>query len=557
LRISDDDVHAFERLLTGGVWAQVEVEWDESDSKAPFSISQLTPIQLASFNLEEYRKLRTQFTTEEWIDLLIRSMGYEPSQFSQRLKTLFLLRLIPLCERNYNLVELGPRGTGKSFAVQELSPYAALLTGPTTVANLFGHMNGKVKGMVSIWDVVGFDEVADLQKMPKEVITTMKTYCESGQFQRGAESFAGDASIAMFGNTQQPIDVMVQTGHLFAPMPDVIRDDMAFIDRLHCYVPGWEVPPMRNEYFTDHYGFVIDYLAEALRELRKLNYTELCDNHFGLGSHLATRDRKAVRRTVSGLVKIIHPHGAPSKGDLEEILKLAIECRRRVKEQLKKMGSFQYSQTSFGYSDNDTGEEHFVGVPEQGGQDLITAEPMAPGSVYTASVTGDGTVGLYRLEVSIAAGNGKLKPAGGISGPMKESIQRAFAFLQANKSAFSISHEADSYDYNVEAIDLLGNKVEAEVGVAFFLAAFSAIRRAPARAGMLVMGDMSIQGNIKAARSLVEPLQVAMDNGARCALIPGENKRSFLEINTDEIDKIDPIFYNDVKTATFKGLDLN
>jgi ATP-dependent Lon protease len=556
LRISDADVHAFERLLTGGVWAQVEVEWDESDSKAPFSISQLTPIQLASFNLEEYRKLRTQFTTEEWIDLLIRSMGYEPSQFSQRLKTLFLLRLIPLCERNYNLVELGPRGTGKSFAVQELSPYAALLTGPTTVANLFGHMNGKVKGMVAIWDVVGFDEVADLQKMPKEVITTMKTYCESGQFQRGAESFSGDASIAMFGNTQQPIDVMVQTGHLFAPMPDIIRDDRAFIDRLHCYLPGWEVPNMRNEFFTDHYGFVIDYLAEALRELRKLNYSELCDSYFGLGSHLNTRDRKAVRRTVSGLVKIIHPHGEPSKEDLEDIVKLAIECRRRVKEQLKKMGSFEYSQTSFSYSDNDTGEEYFVGVPEQGGQDLIAAEPMAPGSVYTASVTGDGTVGLYRLEVSIAAGNGKLKPAGGISGPMKESIQRAFAFLQANKSAFSISHEADSYDFNIEAIDLLGNKVAADVGVAFFIAAFSALRCAPARAGMLVIGDMSIQGNIKAARSLVEPLQVAMDNGARCALIPGENKRSFLEINTDVIDKIDPIFYNDVKTATFKGLNL-
>lgn len=557
IRISDADVHAFERLLTGGVWAQVEVEWDESDEKAPFSISQLTPIQLATFNLEEYRRLRTQFNTEEWIDLLIRSMGYEPSAMEQRLKLLFLLRLIPLCERNYNMVELGPRGTGKSFAVQELSPYAALLTGPTTVANLFGHMNGKVKGMVSIWDVVGFDEVADLQKMPKEVITTMKTFCESGQFQRGAESFAGDASIAMFGNTQQPIDVMVQTGHLFAPMPDVIRDDMAFIDRLHCYLPGWEIPKMRNEFFTDHYGFVIDYLAEALRDLRKLNYTELCDSHFGLGAHLNARDRKAVRRTVSGLVKIIHPHGSPSKEDLEEILKLAIEVRRRVKEQLKKMGSFEYSQTSFSYSDNDSGEEHFVGVPEQGGQDLIAAEPMAPGSVYAASVAGDGTVGLYRLEVSISAGSGKLKPAGGISGPMKESIQRAFAFLQANKGAFSISHEADSYDFNVEAIDLLGNKVGAEVGVAFFLAAFSAIRRAPARAGMLIIGDMSIQGNIKAARSLVEPLQVAMDNGARCALIPAENKRSFLEVNTDVIDKIDPIFYNDVKTATFKGLDLN
>lgn len=556
LRINENDVYAFERLLTGGVWAQVEVEWDESDSKAPFSISQITPIQLASFNLEEYRKLRTQFSTDEWIDLLIRSMGYEPSSMEQRLKLLFLLRLIPLCERNYNLVELGPRGTGKSFAVQELSPYAALLTGPTTVANLFGHMSGKIKGMVSIWDVVAFDEIADLQKMPKEVITTMKTFCESGQFQRGAESFSGDASIAMFGNTQQPIDVMVQTGHLFAPMPDVIRDDMAFIDRLHCYLPGWEMPTMRNEYFTDNYGFVIDYLAEALKDLRKLNYTELCDTYFGLGAHLNTRDRKAVRRTVSGLVKIIHPHGSPSKEDLEEILKLAIEGRRRVKEQLKKMGSFQYSQTSFSYSDNSTGEEHFVGVPEQGGKDLIASEPLSPGSIYAASVTGDGNVGLYRLEVSISSGNGKLKPAGGIGGTMKESIQRAFAYMQANKGSFSIAHEADNYDFNVEAIDLLGNKLQLEIGVAFFIAAFSAIRHASARAGMLVIGDMSIQGNIKAAKSLVELLQVAMDNGARCALIPAENKRSFLEVDTDVIDKIDPIFYNDVKTATFKGLEV-
>jgi ATP-dependent Lon protease len=560
IHIPDHYVRNFDRLLTGGIWAQIDMRFEydeEGKGKYPFWIDKLTPIQLATFDLEEYRRLRGEFTTEEWIHLLLRSMGYEPSAMEPRLKLLFLLRLIPLCERNYNMVELGPRGTGKSFAVQELSPYAALLTGPTTVANLFGHMNGKVKGMVSIWDVVGFDEVADLQKMPKEVITTMKTYCESGQFQRGAESFAGDASIAMFGNTQQPIDVMVQTGHLFAPMPDVIRDDMAFIDRLHCYLPGWEIPKMRNEYFTDHYGFVIDYLAEALKDLRRTNFTEICDTYFGLGAHLNARDRKAVRRTVSGLVKIIHPHGAPSKEDLEDILKLAIESRRRVKEQLKKMGSFEYSQTSFSYSDNESGEEHFVGVPEQGGQDLIAAEPMAPGSIYATSVTGDGTVGLYRLEVSLSSGNGKLKPAGGISGPMKESIQRAFAFLQANKGAFSISQEADRYDFNVEAIDLLGNKVGAEVGVAFFVAAFSAIRRAPARAGMLVIGDMSIQGNIKAAKSLVEPLQVAMDNGARCALIPAENKRSFLEVNTDVIDKIDPIFYNDVKTATFKALEMN
>jgi len=331
VHIPDHYVRDYDRLLMGGVWAQVEMTWDDTDEKAPFYISKLTPIQLASFNLEEYRQGRATFSTDEWIDFMLRSMGYEPTVMERRLKLLFLTRLIPLCERNYNLVELGPRGTGKSYAIQELSPYSALLTGPTTVANLFGHMSGRQKGMLMIWDVVGFDEVADLQKMPKEVITTLKTYCESGQFQRGQEAMSGYASIAMFGNTQQPIDVMVQTGHLFAPMPDSIRDDMAFIDRLHFYLPGWEVPKMRNDHFTDHYGFVVDYLAEALRELRKYNYTEIIDRHFSLGAHLNARDRKAVRRTVSGLVKILHPNGEVSKSDLEELLSLAIEGRRRVK----------------------------------------------------------------------------------------------------------------------------------------------------------------------------------------------------------------------------------
>jgi len=307
--IPDHYVRDYDRLLTGGIWAQVEMHWDDADEKAPFRIARLDPIQLATFQLDEYRAGRSQFTTDEWIDLMLRSMGYEPSVMPRRLKLLFLVRLIPLAERNFNLVELGPRGTGKSYAVQEFSPYSALLTGPTTVANLFGQQQGRYKGMVQIWDAIGFDEVADLQKMPKEVITMMKTYCESGQFQRGQEAMAGYASVALFGNTQQPIDVMVQTGHLFAPMPDIIRAVMRFIDRLHFYLPGWEVPKMRNEHFTDHYGFVVDYLAEALRDLRKHNYTEIIDHHFSLGAHLDARDRKAVRRTVSGLVKILHPHG--------------------------------------------------------------------------------------------------------------------------------------------------------------------------------------------------------------------------------------------------------
>ncbi|MFB1507814.1 MAG: protease Lon-related BREX system protein BrxL, partial [Thiocapsa sp. C3-sup] len=559
VHIPDHYVRDFDRLLTGGIWAQVDMRFEydeETKGKNPFWIDKLTPIQLASFDLDEYRRLRAEFTTDEWLDFILRSMGYEPTAMERRLKLLFLIRLIPLCERNYNLVELGPRGTGKSYAVQELSPYAALLTGPTTVANLFGHMNGKQKGMLMIWDVVGFDEVADLQKMPKEVITTLKTFCESGQFQRGQEAMAGYASIAMFGNTQQPIDVMVQTGHLFAPMPDVIRDDMAFIDRLHFYLPGWEVPKMRNEHFTDHYGFVVDYLAEALRELRKHNFTEIIDHYFALGSHLNARDRKAVRRTVSGLVKILHPHGQVSREDLGELLELALEGRRRVKEQLKKMGSFEYYQTSFSYLVNDTGEEKFVGVAEQGGRDLISADPLPPGTLYTASVSGDGTVGLYRVEITLSSGTGKLKFAGGVSGSMKESVNRAFSFLCASKSAFGVPRELDTSDFHVEVIDLLGNKVEAEIGVAFFVAAYSALRKAPPQPALLVLGDMSIQGNIKPVRSLTEPLQVAMDNGGKRALIPIENKRQFLDVNPDVLEHVDPVFFGDMRQAAFKALGL-
>ena len=407
VHIPDHYVRDFDRLLTGGIWAQVEMRFEydeESKGKNPFWIDKLTPIQLATFDLDEYRRLRAEFSTDEWLDFILRSIGYEPRVMERRTKLLFLSRLIPLCERNYNLVELGPRGTGKSYAVQELSPYASLLTGPTTVANLFGHMSGKQKGMVMIWDVVGFDEVADLQKMPKEVITTLKTFCESGQFQRGQEAMAGYASIALFGNTQQPIDVMVQTGHLFAPMPDVIRDDMAFIDRLHFYLPGWEVPKMRNEHFTDHYGFVIDYLAEALRELRKHNFTEIIDHYFALGSHLNARDRKAVRRTVSGMMKILHPHGQVSQGGSPSCWSCPggpapgqraaqEDGRLRVLPDLVQLSGQRERRRA-------VCRRRRAGRPRH---DLRRS--TAPGHRLHRIVSGDGTVGLYRVEITLSSGH--------------------------------------------------------------------------------------------------------------------------------------------------------
>ncbi len=550
----------FDRLLMGGIWAQVEIrhQYDEeaSGKRSPFWIDGLKPIQLATFDLDEYRECRRQFAAGEWIDLLVRSIGLEPAHFDRRLKLLFLIRLLPLCENNYNLVELGPRGTGKSYAYQELSPYAILLTGPTTVANLFYNMSTGKMGLVGIWDAIAFDEVADLQKMPKEVVTTLKTYCESGTFARGKDALSGMASLAMFGNTNQPVEVMVRSSHLFAPMPDVIREDMAFLDRIHYYLPGWEVPKMRVEFFTDHYGFVVDYLAEALRELRKHNFTEVIDRHFSLGAHLNARDVKAVRKTVSGLVKLVYPHGEVTKEDLAELVELALEGRRRVKEQLKKMGSFEYHQTSFSYIDGETREERFVGVPEQGGRDMISTDPLAPGSVYAASVDDQGKVGLYRLEVGCSPGTGKLKIAGGIEGTMRESINRAFAYLQGQKGKMGVGQQVDTTDFHVEAIDLLSNRVPCEAGIALVVAVYSAIKRHSALPGLVILGDLSIQGNIKAVRSLPEPLQVAMDNGARRALVPLENKRGFLEVAGDIVERVDPVFFSDPLTAAIKALGM-
>ncbi|HEY1307290.1 MAG TPA: protease Lon-related BREX system protein BrxL [Vicinamibacterales bacterium] len=560
VHIPEHFLREYDRLLMGGIWAQVEIrhafDEEEKGKRSPFWIDSLKPIQLASFDLNEYRTCRSQLTTDEWINLLLRTIGLEPSHFSRRQQLHYLARLIPLAEANYNMVELGPRETGKSYGYQELSPYTILLTGPTTVANLFFNMATGKMGLVGIWDAIGFDEVADLQKMPKEVVTTLKTYCESGTFARGRDSLSGTASIAMFGNTNQPVDVMVRSSHLFMPMPDVIREDMAFLDRIHFYIPGWEMPKMKVDYFTNRYGFVVDYLAEALRELRKHTFTEVLDRHFSLGSHLKSRDVKAVRKTVSGLVKLIYPNGELSKDELAELTGLALEGRRRVKEQLKKMGSFEFHQTSFSLIDNESREERFVGVPEQGGRDMIATDPLAPGSVYAASVDDHAKVGLYRLEVGCSPGTGKLKIAGGVESRMKESFQRAFAFLQGQKVKMGISQQMDTTDFHVEAIDLLNNHVSCEAGIAVVVAVFSAIKGQSVLAGLVILGDLSIQGNIKAVRTLAEPLQVGMDNGARRALVPLENKRNFLDVAGDIVERVDPVFFSDPMTAAMKALGM-
>jgi ATP-dependent Lon protease len=339
-------------------------------------------------------------------------------------------------------------------------------------------------------------------------------------------------------------------------MPEVIRDDMAFFDRIHFYLPGWEVPKMQVDFFTDHYGFVVDFLAEALRELRRQNFVDMVDRYFSFGSQLNARDVKAVRRTVSGLIKLIYPHGEITREEMAELLELAMEGRRRVKEQLKKMGSFEYHQTSFSYIDNVTREERFVGVPEEGGRDLISQDPLAPGSLYAASIDDQGKAGLFRLEVGLAPGAGKLKMAGGIDSTTKESIQRAFAYINGHKVKMGIAQAFETTDFHAEAIDLLANHISCDAGIGLVVAIYSALLKQPVLPGLLVLGDLSIQGNIKAVRSLVEPLQIGMDNGARCALIPIENKRHFLEVSADIVERVDPIFYGDPLTAARKALGL-
>lgn len=558
LHVSQELVRKYPRILEGGIWAQVDLEYRaEPEEDRPFYVTDIRPIQLASFSLDEYREGRKRLTTDEWIDFLVRSIGLEPTKFSRRLKLLFLTRLIPMAERNYNFIELGPRGTGKSFVYREVSPYSILVSGgKTTVANLFFNMATGKMGLVGLWDVVAFDEVAGIEFSDKTAVQILKDYMEAGSFSRGREELVAGASMVFVGNINVAIDVLVKTNHLFQPLPEAMQD-MALIDRFHYYLPGWETPKMAAEHFTTHYGFVVDYLAEALRELRKQNFTEGLDRHFSLGTHLNARDAKAVRKTVAGFLKLLHPDQEFTRDELRDYLEVAIEGRRRVKEQLKKMGSFEYHQVSFSYIDNESRDEHFVSVPEEGGRDLIAQDPLPPGCVYGAAVTADDKVAMHRVEVTRIPGGGKLKIAGSPDKAMRDSITTTFDYLRGRKREFGLEREFDPYDFHVQVVDLMGSRDGSAVGMAFFVAVYSLLKAKPVLPGLVVLGQVTIQGHILGVRSLAEALQAIMDNGAKRVLLPTENKRHFLDVSGDVVEKVDPIFYSDPLTAAIKALGLN
>ena len=564
-RYLQDD--AYSRLLQGGIWAQLNLEYFYDDAstgrKSPFRIHDLKPIQLASFEADTLLKLRARFSRDEWLDLILRSIGVEPAYLEQissedpakslRLKLLFLLRLVPFVESRFNLIELGPRGTGKSFVYREISPYSVLISGGgTTTANLFYNMSTQRVGLVGLWDLVAFDEVAGVGFKEKDGIQILKDYMESGSFVRGKEVITANASMVFVGNIDKPVDLLVKTHHLFEPLPDAMQD-AALIDRLHYYLPGWEIPKVDPAMLTSGYGFIVDYLAEVFRYMRRQNFAELVDRAFILGSHLNKRDDTAVRRCVSGLLKLLHPDQGHTKEDLATYLEVALEGRRRVKEQLKKMLPFEFSKTSFSFIDRETQEERFVGVPEEGGRDLIPADPPSPGVVYTAAVgDADRRAGIYRVEVSVSGGTGKLRLSGGMDRALREACQRAFSYVQTHKGELGLGREIDTHDFFVEGVDLLGSKVSCEAGVAFFVALISALRRAQVAGATLVLGGLSIQGNIKGLPSLNELMQLSRDNGARRVLVPTANRRQALDLDEDLLELAS--FYNDPKGAVERAL---
>lgn len=566
VHIDAEIVYKYERLLTGGVWANIELVYDDTlgsnGAIRPFVIQRISPIQIASANLDEFIEGRKQFSRNEWIDVLIRSMGYEPSNpdFTMRRKLLFILRLVPMVEKNYNMIELGPRGTGKSYVYREISPYVILLSGGQgSVPDLFGWKNRADKpGLVVKYDAVAFDEVAGSNFQRDSDKQMYKGYMEQGSFSRGDDkgTLSADAGIIFNGNLDGDVETTARISHLLAALPDSIRNDMAFHDRWHAYLPGWEIPKMQKEYFTPHMGFISDYISEIFHsELRKRNYTDKYDLFFSLGSHVEERDRKAVARTVSGLLKLIHSDGQCSKTEMQEYLTFAIELRRRVKEQLKRMGGIEYSKVNLSFIDKENGEETFITCKELGSTQVIPESPMEPGDLFTVGFDPDQSrYSLYRIQITSTPGASRFNVIGTSGRGIKESARMAYDYLKANAKRIGIDRDIASYDINAQVISLMQGKDANDLGVSFFIGLISSILGRRTGGGLVILGQMSIHGVLSRVEGLGDKLRIAMDSGARRVMIPTENRRDFVDLPADVIDKIQIDFYSDPAQAAFKAL---
>ena len=549
----------FDRLLCGGIWCIVQLDYEymeEDRNGTPISIRKLTPIQMPHVDIEELKQGRKAFTQDEWMDVLLRSIGMEPDKLTYREKWLLLIRMIPLVENNFNLCELGPRSTGKSHLYKEISPNSILVSGgQTTVANLFYNMGRKTVGLVGLWDCVAFDEVAGIRFKDKDGIQIMKDYMASGSFARGKEEKAASASMVFVGNINQSVDVLLKTSSLFDPFPPEMGTDTAFLDRIHCYLPGWEIPKFRPEHFTDDYGFITDYLAEFIRELRKEQYGDALDKYFRLGSNLNQRDTIAVRKMVGGLLKLVYPDGEFSKEQLEEILNLALEMRRRVKEQLKKLGGMEFYDVNFSYIDKDSFEEYYVSVPEQGGGKLIPEGMCNPGQIYTVSQGKSGMIGVFRLESQMLPGNGKFERTGiGSEREAREATNTAFNFLKANAGHISGMISTTTKDYIINYQDLQGIGMTSKLALPTLIALASIALNKPTVSSLAVLGEISIAGTMIKVDELANALQVCLDSGAKKVLLPITSAADLGSVPSELIGCFNLIFYQSAEDAVFKAL---
>lgn len=557
--IADEYPEKHDRLLCGGIWCIVQLEYEyieEEKNDCPIHIRKLTPIQMPHIDLDELKRGRKNFTKDEWIDVLLRSIGMEPDTLSYREKWLLITRMLPLVENNFNLCELGPRSTGKSHLYKEISPNSILVSGgQTTVANLFYNMSRKSVGLVGLWDCVAFDEVAGIRFKDKDGIQIMKDYMASGSFARGKEEKAASASMVFVGNINQSVDVLLKTSSLFDPFPPEMGTDTAFLDRMHCYLPGWEVPKFRPEHFTNDYGFITDYLAEFIRELRKEQYGDALDRYFRLGKNLNQRDTIAVRKMIDGYLKLLYPDGEFSKDDLEEVVKISLEMRRRVKEQLKKLGGMEFYDVNFSYIDNETFEEKYVAVPEQGGGKLIPDGICNPGQVYTVSRGKSGMIGLFRLESQMLPGNGKFERTGlGADRDAKEATNTAFNFLKANSNRISGSISTTTKDYIINYQDLQGIGITGKLALPTLISLCSIALGRSTLANLVVIGDISISGTLIKADELANVLQVCLDSGAKKVLLPSTSFVDFATVPADLMSAFQLIPYTSAEDAVYKAL---
>ena len=558
--ISAGIVKEYEKLLVGGIWviATLSYYFEEGQTNSPFGVSLLKPIQMPNMNMDELFSGRAALSTDQWRESLIRSIGMEPASLKEDVQWHLLARMVPFVENNYNVCELGPRGTGKSHIYKECSPNSILVSGgQTTVANLFYNMSSRRIGLVGLWDVVAFDEVAGISFKDKDGVQIMKDYMASGSFARGREQMEASASMVFVGNINQSVESLVKTSHLLAPFPEAMIDS-AFFDRFHAYIPGWEIPKMRPEFFTNRYGLIVDYLAEFFREMRKRSFADAIEKYFKLGNNLNQRDVIAVRKTVSGLMKLLYPHGQFNKEDVRQCLEYALQVRRRVKEQLKKIGGMEFYDVHFSYIDNDTLEEHFVSVKEQGGGGLIPEGPAKPGFLYTIGLSNKGMPGLYRLELQVTKGSGKLATSGlWNSSSAKEQVKVAFDYFKANASRISGGSKVMEHDFHLHVVELQNTGPLSHLALPSLVAFASGLLGRSVQSQMVVLGDISLGGSVTPVESIAECLQVAFDAGAKKVALPMSSAADIPTIPVELFTKFQTSFYADPVDAVFKGLGVD